>query len=193
MTIFFWVLLIFWIVVSIKQILFWVYLWQLKEYHIPRFLDHFRTAKGKQIIFNKLRFLKIILFVLLFVSFTNSFAPPAGRQEMVSGYFVFLNFSLLFLYIFETIVFAKQIVKNSFKKPVFTGKTLFLLLICFVIIYWVVFFIFYDIKFPVYILLLDIFLPIVVSIVVLLFQPFAVMARNRILRKAKIKWKFSKI
>ena len=40
---------IFWIARTFRNVLFWVYLWQLKEYHIDRFIDHFRTKKGKKI------------------------------------------------------------------------------------------------------------------------------------------------
>jgi len=43
---------IIWAAGTLKLILFWMYLWQLKDYHIGRFVDHFRTAKGKRIIFS---------------------------------------------------------------------------------------------------------------------------------------------
>ena len=40
----------FWFIKSTKLVLFYVYLWQLKEYQVKRFLDHFRTEKGKRLI-----------------------------------------------------------------------------------------------------------------------------------------------
>jgi len=51
----------FWFLRTLRIILFYVYLWQLKEYHIGRFLDHFTTEKGKRLFLNPLKILKIAL------------------------------------------------------------------------------------------------------------------------------------
>jgi len=59
---------LFWFLRQIKSITFWLYLWQLKEYHIGRFADHFRTEKGKKIFLNKVFILKILLFFILIFS-----------------------------------------------------------------------------------------------------------------------------
>ena len=59
-------LTILWSIVIIKAIFFWLYLWQLKEYHLKRFIDHFRTEKGKRIIFNPLQLFKIALLPALY-------------------------------------------------------------------------------------------------------------------------------
>ncbi|MDP2637417.1 MAG: hypothetical protein Q8P03_02285, partial [bacterium] len=61
-------LTIVWAIRTVKAVLFWLYLWQLKEYHVGRFIDHFRTAKGKQIFLNPLFLGKIVLFGALFFS-----------------------------------------------------------------------------------------------------------------------------
>jgi len=45
----FFLLSILWFIRETKAILFWLYFWQLKEYHIGRFLDHFRTEKGRRL------------------------------------------------------------------------------------------------------------------------------------------------
>ena len=60
---------IFWSIVFAKKLLFWVYLWQLKEYHIGRFRDHFRTYKGKVLVLNWWLLLKVlILFGIYFLA-----------------------------------------------------------------------------------------------------------------------------
>ncbi len=94
-----------WLVRETKVILFWVYLWQLKEYHIGRFLDHFQTEKGKRLIFNYLQFLKIFL---------------------ISGPFLFpaiFPFILAFLYFGESAIFFRNLLKKRLIKPVLTKKT----------------------------------------------------------------------
>ena len=43
---------IIWFLVFTKLLVFWVWLWQLKEYHWGRFLAHFETQKIRKIIFS---------------------------------------------------------------------------------------------------------------------------------------------
>jgi len=155
------ILIILWVIISVKQILFWIYLWQLKEYHIPRFIDHFRTAKGKELLFNKLRILKIIL--LIFFSIQQSF----------------LNI-LIFLYFIETVLFLRQIFKKSIKKPKFTKKSLFLFFIC--IIALALLLIMADSLAE--LLALDIIMPVIVTGIILSFEPAVIFARRKILKKA---------
>ena len=157
----------FWFIRTVKTVLFWIYLWQLKEYHIGRFLDHFRTEKGKKIFFNFLFLIKLFILPLIFINFFIAF------------------YVLLLIYILEFL----SLIKKNFKYPVWTKKTIFLTLfsLIFLIIYSQIlknlridYFIFE-------LLIFDILSPIIVSIVVLLFQPLFVLARNIILKKAKEK------
>ena len=154
-------LTIFWAVRTAKALLFWVYLWQLKDYHIGRFVDHFRTAKGKQIFLSPLLYGKIVLFGALFLS----------------AQFIVL---LLALYALETLQTVKQAVERKLLKPVFTAKTLLLLAVSVVAASGFL-------QSPPALLLFDLLIPIVVSFLVLLFQPLAVIARNRIIAKARKK------
>jgi len=160
---------IFWFIRTSKFVLFWIYLWQLKEYHVGRFLDHFRTYKGKKLFLNYFFLLKIIL-LLLFI-FSEAFFS--------------IWFSVLFLiYLFESLIFLKQIISKSFKKPVKTAKTIFLSLISFAVLFLFLFFVSANKNAPAYILLFDILTPVIVALTVLLVQPFFVMARNNVLKKA---------
>ncbi len=160
-----------WALGTIKFVLFWIYLWQLKDYHIGRFIDHFRTQKGKKLIFNWLLLVKLLL--LLAILFTND-----------------VFYALLALYVVQTLSFLIASARKRVKKPVFTSKTLFLAFVCLVVM------MLYGYMaqqqstlfgFMLALLLFDIFLPIVISVIVLLFQPFFVTARNRILEKARKK------
>ncbi len=157
------IFIFFWFIRTTKSVLFWIYLWQLKNYHIGRFIDHFRTDKGKKIFFNFPFILKIFLLIL------------------INYYSILVSYVLLLIYITESIVF---IVKKS-KRPVWTLKTILLTLFSITIVALCAIFI----KTVYGFLLFDILTPIIISAIVLLVQPFFVMARNIILEKAKGKIK----
>ena len=160
---FYYVLGLLWLIGTLKYVLFWIYLWQLKEYHIGRFRDHFSTEKGRKLLFNPLLTFKIIL--LFFVGLNQIFIPV-----------------LFLLYVFETVVFLRQVYKKSFKKPVKTAKSLFLtgisLLLVILFIFWA------QNKNLIWLLTFDIFVPVIISVIVLIFQTFFVLLRNRTIKKA---------
>ena len=168
----FYLLLFFlWFIREIKAILFWLYFWQLKEYHIGRAIDHFRTDKGKKIIFN----IKNLLFVFLF---TISF---------LFDYFLFFSLATAILYFLESVKFFHNLFLRKIKKPVLTIKTLFLffLLVSLTAFYFLK--VFLD-KFIIsWLLIFNILTPLIISIVVLLLQPLTMFLRNRIIEKAKKK------
>jgi len=160
---------------NLKYILFWLYLWQLKEYHIWRFLDHFRTHNGKKLIINPLFFIKIVLLPL-FYFFAIRFLTWYSLLSVI--------------YFFESLLFFSQIFKKTHKSPVGTPKILFLSFFSFFIgiIYFCLVLIFSPFElYPFWFLLFDILIPIFVSFSVLLFQPLSVFGRNIILKKAKDK------
>src|SRR3989344_2760055 len=98
------IIIFLWLVRTIKAVLFWIYLWQLKEYHIGRFVDHFRTHKGKKLIFNFLLGIKIVLLPLIFI------------RPLLFAWILGL------VYVFEFLVFGLQVIKNTIKKPIITFK-----------------------------------------------------------------------
>src|SRR5581483_5875388 len=166
----------FWFVEMIGAIFFWIYLWQLKEYHIGRFIDHFRTHNGKRIFLRTLTIIKVLLFFVIMLA-------PA---EIGPAFF-----ALLVVYTIEAFMFFRKLTTNTLRLPKFTNKTIWLTAVSLVIAisfllklniivedsYWFVF----------GLLLFDILTPVFVSAVILLFQPLFVMLRNRILKKAKEK------
>jgi len=166
---------ILWLFRESKYFLFWLYLWQLKEYHIPRFIDHFSTHQGKKLIYNPLFFIKIGLILLLTANSSSYFLCAAV---------------LFFCYIFESAIFIKNIAQRSIKKPVLTSKTILLIIICFTVL----FFAFLNSIFMqgrqtslAFLLIFDIFTPLIVSFIVLVIQPIFVFARRNILKRAKQK------
>ena len=162
-----------WFIRTTKHILFWIYLWQLKEYHIGRFIDHFRTAKGKQLILNKLNLIKIILLLTF----------PAVP--------LLLFFVTSVLYIFEFFKALIDFLMRQLKRPVLTKKTTFLILIGILVEILVLLTLFLNINnivnFVFWLLLFDVLTPLIASGIFLIFQPLAVLVRSQIIKKAKQK------
>lgn len=155
-----------WLIRTIKLVLFWIYLWQLKEYHIGRLIDHFRTKKGRQLIFGTLPIIKIVLLILL----------------SINNYFLYV---LLFLYGIESLSFIYGIALKKLKKPVFTAKVALLTIISFLAVGFYLFIIQKSNNLVFLLLIFDILLPLITSLVILFFQPFFVLVRSSILEKAR--------
>lgn len=170
-------LLIFWIIRTAKAVLFWIYLWQLKEYHIGRFLDHFRTTKGKLALFNKTNGLKVF-FLILFI---------AG-YSLDKGFLIWALLGLWILYILESFKALKDFLQKKAKKPVFTKKVILIFFIVIVLLLIAINASFESLLEPtLFLLLFDLLTPIIISIIVLLVQPLFVYFRMNILREAKEK------
>jgi UDP-N-acetylmuramoyl-tripeptide--D-alanyl-D-alanine ligase len=181
-----------WFFRTSKTILFYLYLWQLKEYHTGRFLAHFSTKKGKELIFNPVNYFKIFLLAVF------PFLPLGTFFGTIATYL--LEFPKVFI----------DLVAGKIKRPVLTKKALFLIFITIISEIAFSFFVFDNMGFwqtlrifqkpsPVVIfffllLLFDVLTPIIASALVLIFQPFTVLMRNRIIKKAKAKrQKFSNL
>ncbi|MCX6765227.1 MAG: hypothetical protein NT148_01675, partial [Candidatus Nealsonbacteria bacterium] len=160
-----------WSIRTTKNILFYLYLWQLKEYHVGRFIDHFRTSKGKKILLNNIVFAKIVCLVILAVYIFSDLA--------FTNFLLYISIAVAVIYALESLSFLIGVWKNSFKRPVLTKKSILLIIIglaseiiffyttaaisnsIYILIFWMIFF--------------DVWLPVVISIIVLFFQPFAVL------------------
>jgi len=101
-----------WLIIFTKKLFFWVYLWQLKEYHIGRFIDHFRTYKGKKLIFNYLLLIKVL--VLLGMIYT-------ARHGLERAKF-FLVYFTAFVFFVESLYVFRAFLRKTLKKPVLTQK-----------------------------------------------------------------------
>ncbi|MCH8986757.1 hypothetical protein IIA94_01160, partial [Patescibacteria group bacterium] len=159
----------FWFVRIVKMTLFYLYLWQLKEYHIGRFIDHFRTAKGRRLLFNKIIIGELVLLV---------FPLPA---------------LLYLLYGLDSLKTGFDIIQGRIKKPVLTKKIIPLIGLALTLaVLFLSFFLQKVVEsqpftstFIRLLILYSILTPIIVSLIVLAFQPLTVIGRNRILKKAR--------
>jgi len=196
--------LFFWFFKEVKNFLFWTYLWQLKNYHIGRFLAHFDTYSGKKIIrswsflFKCLVFLGTLLIMgsatYIYPEYINIFLGQASTFIIACIPLVFL------LYILEGFIALVGLLRRKVKGPQVTSKISLLLPIIFIplgVITAVLgvgfyqsymhptkFMIFDLASFAMAILAFDILTPLIVSFIVLFFQPITVFLRNRIIKKA---------
>ena len=177
-----------WFIRESKLILFYIYLWQLKEYRPRRFLDHFRTEKGKKLIINQINLIKIGLFLIfLVILIFQKEISRTGRE----GFFKFFLGVLIVFYVIEFIFALKNIFQKKLKAPVLTGKAVILVfggaameIIVLFILLGSITDIFY---FAFWLLLFDILTPVISSLIILLTQPITILIKNQIIKKAKIK------
>lgn len=190
-TFFFIFLSFLWFIRETKAILFWLYLWQLKEYRFLRLFDHFRTHQGKKIFLNFLFIFKIILFFyalfLAFESYFWLFYPKLLPVEL----YVYWVIILAIFYFLESIKACLDFFQKKLKKPVLTLKAKILILTSLIVEFLFLFILFQKIKsiywFSFFLLSFDILTPLIVSGIVFLFQPFTVYWQNKIIEKAKEK------
>ena len=167
------ILSVLWFIRTTKHILFWLYLWQLKEYHFGRFFAHFKTQKGQKLVLNSLQNFKILLAILFLLD---------------SIVFVWVLFLVYFI---ESFLFFKAIVDKKAKKPKLTKKTVLLLSISFliVVLFSLALYTYSEeiIQLSLYLLVFDVLAPLIVTIVVFSFQPLSIFVRNNTIRRAKKK------
>lgn len=181
---FFLILILLWAIRTTRAGLFYTYLWQLKEYHIRRFVDHFRTEKGKRLLLNELIILKLLILVPFLLTFLSS---NAFLEK--SALLVFIIFILIIIYAVECFFTAFNIFRRKLKVPTITFKSA-LLIAGFLIYEFAV--VFYLVKGNLFLssfilLLLDVLNPLIASFIVLLLQPFTVLIRLIIIMRAKSK------
>ncbi|MCK9393667.1 MAG: UDP-N-acetylmuramoyl-tripeptide--D-alanyl-D-alanine ligase [Candidatus Paceibacterota bacterium] len=195
-------ILLFWIIRQLKANFFWLYLWQLKNYHVGRFLAHFDTESGKKtfgiIFFIKLFFcLTCLSFILCahFYGFSYEKMPILAQPIWL---FIFMASVLIVL---ESIYSIRAFLLNRIKKAKSTKKIIFLSFIVFAISILFTITIgknflietnigITDFLYLIFLLyLFDLLTPSIVSMIVLFFQPLTVYLRNKtlILARKKIK------
>ncbi|MFH1423841.1 MAG: UDP-N-acetylmuramoyl-tripeptide--D-alanyl-D-alanine ligase [Candidatus Nealsonbacteria bacterium] len=172
---------VLWLIVFAKKLLFWTYLWQLKEYHIGRFRDHFRTHKGKRLILNWWLLLKVL--ILFGIYFSAEFVWTEIKINSV--------YLAVFVFFIEGAFFLKGVHRGIYKRPVITRKTAVILttgLSLGALMIFSLFILDFSLtKFVFPLLLLDTIAMIFFSVLVLAYQPIAVILRNRLIRAAKRK------
>ena len=187
------ILAIFWLIRTIRIISFYLYLWQLKEYHMGRFLAHFRTEKGKHLILNKLTALKFAFLVYFFLFpyfFLSSIRLDLPSFIPLALYYLF-PFLLLIFYFFESAKFLFNLFEKKLKLPVLTKKVVILFLAITILGIGAIFPLLRLEKelnlFAFWLLIADLSAPLIISAIILILQPFTVLLKMQIIIRAKRK------
>ncbi len=95
----------------VRSIIYWLSLWQMKEYRLDRILVHIReTKQGRSILFG---FEPLVKTAIIFFYFFTIFYPE---------YYMFVPFAVFGIYAYELIRFAGDILQKKVKLPIFTPK-----------------------------------------------------------------------
>jgi len=166
-------IIVLWFLIFGKKMLFWIYLWQLKEYQLTRFKAHFQTSQGKRTIINYLLISKLILSPFLFF------------------YFYYFFWALFLIFSIEAFIFSFRLFKNNFKRPVFTKKIISIAAGGFILEILILYRLFFQPENIFYfsLLILDISAPLFFSGLVFIFEPIAIFSRKKTIKKATQKRK----
>ena len=161
---------ILWSIVFAKELFLWIWLWQLKEYHIGRFKAHFQTEKGRRLIRQNLTLLKLFLLAGLV------FYPKL------------FSYLVLALFTIEVLFVLIRVFQRKLKIPKITKKTILLLSGGFL---FEIFFVYSILNawtaqkfFYLYLVFLDMIAPLFISGIVISFEPFAISWRKKIIAQA---------
>lgn len=173
----------FWMAAMHRQILFWLYLWQVKEYHPGRFLAHFETQKGRRIFINPLFLGKIaiLLFAFAYYYFVHKIGLIIGLA--------------LVLYLLQGTRAFWGILRRNLIHPELTQKSVFLIGAAHFVLFGLGFAIFglflgemslIHFALAAFCLLaVDILSPLIIALAVLGLQPLTIWKKNKIINRAR--------
>lgn len=141
----------------LRNTLFWVALWQTKEYRFDRMLVHLKeTIQGKTLFFSILSFIK---WIALF-----SYGLVILDQNLILYYQIFI----VLIFFSEGVLAIQEIFKKLLKRPTFTFKSSIIVILTILIIS--IFFLFPLVNNFFWLLLLDRFLPLIIIVFILLLS-----------------------
>lgn len=119
---------------TIRNNLYMVFLWQLKEYRTDRMLAHLYSPIGKKLIINPVTITKTILFVILLFLFPI-LVTSHSMQLLTVSYIIFGVAMVLFWFIWllEALYYLKELFSKNWLMPKFTLKAVLILSILIVI------------------------------------------------------------
>lgn len=100
----------------VRNTVFWVYLWQKKEYRLDRLLIHlFETAQGRNLLFSPISFLKWSGIALYVITIFN--------ETTIALFHLYVTA----IFVVEALAVFREILTGQFRRPEFTNKALSLL------------------------------------------------------------------
>jgi UDP-N-acetylmuramoyl-tripeptide--D-alanyl-D-alanine ligase len=160
-------LFLFWLVHIARRSLFFLYFFQIKEYRLDRSLEEIK--RKKELFFSKYFFLGLILLFF---------------YKLIPFYTLFIFHFLYFLYFIFFLYSFYSFLKKKWHFPIFTSKMIIWVVLVFTL---EIGFFFLFLKTALYIILLEIFLPLFLFLSLQIVQFFVSFAKKRIIKKASRK------
>lgn len=137
----------------VRNTLFWVYLWQLKEYRLDRLLVHFReTEKGKDILRSPIAWIKWVLII--------SYVVPTFYEGLLLPF----QFLVTIIFLFEAIKTIRELITHKLRRPVFTLRAILVIVLTLFVMGML--YLLPLVEQYVWLLLLDKILPLIISLFV---------------------------
>ena len=187
MSIILYIILILFLIKIVRDSLYFVWLWQIKEYRIDRIISYLK--EDRQMIKNNIFYcIAIVLFILFFIILKD--------YPNIFSYLVLLFFTLA---IFEII---KEVKNKSLKRPKLTFKVALILLL--ILIFYSLSFLYSIILgyifafdsginilsfFIIYLLFIYLLISVIATLIILLINPFFNFQKKRIIKRAAKKMK----
>lgn len=162
-----------WMIIAWRNIGYIAYLWQVKQYRWDRMISQLREPGGMRLLLNRS------------VAVKSIFACIALLLGLAWQLGIWFYYAVYALYILEIGRWIAQGAKAKF--PVLTAKTLVIVIASFILPLWAIFslrFLPSIAEFLLWLLIIDIFIPVIVSLAVLILAPFMYAAKQYIVRRA---------
>jgi len=174
MKIFFFLIFILWLIKISRDILFWVYLWQLKEYRQDRMRAHFELGSARRIFQNRVYVGKIAILISSLFLFWGVW--QFFFQIIVSAFYA---------------IFGARSIYDAYRKkirePIFTKKAILICAVSAIFITLFGFFAYYKASassFLFSIVLLDVLIPLIIAAIVGALKIPSEFFKNRIIARA---------
>lgn len=142
---------------AVRVVLFWVSLWQVKEYRLDRMLVHIKeTEQGKQLFFSPLLFIKIIAIALFVLVVLHPLT------------LVYYEVGVTALFLYQVFIVFREVQARKIKRPRPTIKALAIFLLSFFVLFLL--FSIPIIEWAVWVLLLERALPFIIALFVYFFS-----------------------
>lgn len=179
--IFVYAVLIAYYIRTIRQILFHVYLWQLKEYRIDRIKAHLHTDQGKRLIFSFLSLSKWLLFLVIYI-----------LPHYQSGIIIFSFYLFWLIWIAEMLSAIRDLYFKKWRIPKFSLKSLIIIFVSLFFLFYPLIYIYWTAPLILAPILDKLLAPVIALIVLSVNIPFA-LYKQFILRIAAAKITASKV
>lgn len=148
---------VFFLLWFLRNVLFWMALWQIKEYRMDRMFVHItETDQGKKLFFSPLLLCKLLGIF--------SFGVVIYDSRLLLSYQVFIGI----IFFLQALLTLQEIKKRTLKRPVFTIKASVIVFLTIAIVYF--FFSFPLLEESLWILMIDRLSPFLIIFFVFLFS-----------------------